>query len=128
MLEIVSRQTQQLEAFRADVASGLSRDQKTLPSRWFYDDRGCKIFEEITRLDEYYPTRTETAILRDKAGEIADFCGEEAVLLEYGAGAGIKTEILIDELDRPRLYVPIDIAGDFLDGPGDITPGRRLHI
>jgi L-histidine N-alpha-methyltransferase len=116
MLEIVSRQTQQLEAFRADVASGLSRDQKTLPSRWFYDDRGCKIFEEITRLDEYYPTRTETAILRDKAGEIADFCGEEAVLLEYGAGAGIKTEILIDELDRPRLYVPIDIAGDFLDG------------
>jgi L-histidine N-alpha-methyltransferase len=116
MLEIVSRQTLQLEAFRADVASGLSQDRKTLPSRWLYDDRGCKIFEEITRLDEYYPTRTETAILRDRAREIAEFCGEKAILLEYGAGAGVKTEILIDALDRPRLYVPIDIAGDFLDG------------
>jgi len=115
MLEIVSRQTLQLEAFRADVASGLSQRQKTLPSRWLYDDHGCKIFEEITQLDEYYPTRTETAILRDRAREIADFCGEKAILLEYGAGAGIKTEILIDALDRPRLYVPIDIAGDFLD-------------
>ena len=115
MLEIVSQQTQQLEAFRADVAMGLSRGQKTLPSRWLYDNHGCELFEEITRLDEYYPTRTETDILRDHAREIADFCGEEAVLLEYGAGAGIKTEILIDALDRPRLYVPIDIAGDFLD-------------
>jgi L-histidine N-alpha-methyltransferase len=116
MLEIVSRQTLQLEAFRADVANGLSQGQKTLPSRWLYDDHGCKIFEEITQLDEYYPTRTETSILRDRAREIADFCGEKAILLEYGAGAGIKTEILIDALDRPQLYVPIDIAGDFLDG------------
>ena len=115
MLEIVCRQTRQLEAFRADVLLGLSGGQKTLPCRWLYDDRGCDLFEEITRLEEYYPTRTETAILRDHAQEIADFCGEEAVLLEYGAGAGIKTEILIDALDRPRLYVPIDIAGDFLD-------------
>jgi dimethylhistidine N-methyltransferase len=115
MLEIVSQQTQQLEAFRADVAMGLSQGQKTLPSRWFYDNRGCELFEEITRLDEYYLTRTETDILRNHAREIADFCGEGAVLLEYGAGAGIKTEILIDALIRPRLYVPIDIAGDFLD-------------
>ena len=115
MLEIVSQQRQQLEAFRADVAIGLSQGQKTLPSRCLYDDHGCKIFEQITRLDEYYPTRTETAILRDRAREIAGFCGEKAVLLEYGAGAGIKTEILIDALDRPRLYVPIDIAGEFLD-------------
>jgi dimethylhistidine N-methyltransferase len=115
MLQIVSQYTQQLEAFRADVAIGLSRDQKTLPSRWLYDDRGCRIFEQITQLGEYYPTRTETAILRDNAREIADFCGEKAVLLEYGAGAGIKTEILIGALHSPRLYVPIDIAGDFLD-------------
>src|SRR5271170_5572541 len=115
MLEIVSQQTQQLEAFRADVAMGLSQGQKTLPSRWFYDNRGCELFEEITRLDEYYLTRTETDILRNHAREIADFCGERAVLLEYGAGAGIKTEILIDARDKPKLYVPIDIAGEFLD-------------
>jgi len=115
MLEIVSQQVRQLEAFRADVGLGLSQGQKRLPSRWLYDIRGCEIFEEITRLDEYYPTRTETAILRDNAREIAEFCGEAAVLLEYGAGAGIKTEFLIDALDCPRLYVPIDIAGEFLD-------------
>ncbi len=115
MLDIVSRRSAQLQAFRADVIAGLNQEQKTLPSRWLYDDRGCELFEEITRLDEYYPTRTETAILRENAQEIADFCGEKAVILEYGAGAGVKTEILIDSLDRPRLYVPIDIAGDFLD-------------
>jgi L-histidine N-alpha-methyltransferase len=115
MLDITNQQTQQLEAFRADVAIGLSLAQKKLPSRWLYDDNGCIIFEEITRLDEYYPTRTETAILQENAQEIAEFCGERAVLLEYGAGAGIKTEILLDALDRPGLYVPIDIAGDFLE-------------
>jgi len=115
MLEIVSQQARQLEAFRADVAFGLSQERKRLPSRWLYDIRGCEIFEDITRLEEYYPTRTEAAILRDNAREIADFCGENAVLFEYGAGAGIKTEILIEALDRPKLYVPIDIAGEFLD-------------
>jgi L-histidine N-alpha-methyltransferase len=114
MLAILRQQARQLEAFRADVESGLSHGQKRLPSRWLYDARGCEIFEEITRLDEYYPTRTETALLRDNAREIADFCGEQAVILEYGAGAAIKTEILIDALDSPRLYVPIDIAADFL--------------
>ncbi len=114
MLEIVSQQMRQWEAFRADVAWGLSLCQKRLPSRWLYDTRGCELFEEITRLDEYYSTCTETGVLRDHAREIADFCGEHAVILEYGAGAGIKTEILIDALDTPRLYVPVDIAADFL--------------
>ena len=137
MLEIVSQQTRQLESFRADVLLGLSRGRKTLPCRWLYDDRGCELFEEITRLDEYYPTRTETAILCEHAREIADFCGEEAVLLEYGAGAGIKTEILIDALDRPRLYVPIERGLSGRDRhadaaavprPGNITRGCRLHI
>jgi dimethylhistidine N-methyltransferase len=115
MLDAASRRTLQLQTFRVDVIAGLTHTQKTLPSRWLYDDHGCKLFEEITRLDEYYPTGTEAAILWENAQEIANFCGEEAVILEYGAGAGIKTEILIDALDRPRLYVPIDIAEDFLD-------------
>jgi L-histidine N-alpha-methyltransferase len=106
---------QQSEAFQADVVVGLAQSPKTLPSRWLYDDRGCDLFEEITRLEEYYPTRTETAILREQAKEIADFCGERVTLLEFGAGAGVKTEILLNALRAPRLYVPIDIAGDFLD-------------
>jgi len=115
MLDRVDLKTLQREAFRADVVAGLSQPCKTLPSRWLYDDRGSQLFEDITRLEEYYPTRTETGILREHSAEIAAFIGEGAVLFEYGAGAGIKTEILIDALQTPRMYVPVDIAGDFLD-------------
>ena len=114
MLDLVESKLSQHEAFRADVLAGLSQRQKTLPSRWLYDQRGSELFEEITRLDEYYLTRTETAILRRHAGEMAALCGDNVVLLEYGAGAGIKSEILIDALKAPRMYVPIDIAADFL--------------
>jgi dimethylhistidine N-methyltransferase len=114
MLDLVESKLSQHEAFRADVLAGLSHPRKTLPSRWLYDRRGSELFEEITRLEEYYLTRTETAILRDHAEEMATLCGDGAVLLEYGAGAAIKSEILIDALRAPRLYAPIDIAADFL--------------
>jgi dimethylhistidine N-methyltransferase len=115
MLQLVDAQTRHVDAFRADVLTGLSQPQKCLPSRWFYDDRGCELFEAITRLEEYYPTRTETAILAQHAHELADFCGEKAVVLEYGAGAARKTEILLNALDAPLLYAPIDIAADFVE-------------
>jgi dimethylhistidine N-methyltransferase len=115
MLDLVDERTRQLEAFREDVIAGLSGAHKTLPSRWLYDDEGSQLFERITALPEYYPTRTETAILREHADEMAAFCGPDAAVLEYGAGAGIKTEILLDALQTPRVYVPIDIAGDFLE-------------
>src|SRR5277367_3457685 len=114
MLDFVEEKLGQHEAFRADVLGGLSQPQKTLPSRWLYDQRGSELFEEITGLDEYYLTRTETAILRRHAEEMAALCGERVVLLEYGAGAAIKSEILIDALHAPRMYAPIDIAADFL--------------
>jgi dimethylhistidine N-methyltransferase len=105
----------QPELFRQDVIAGLSQRRKTLPCRWLYDERGSELFEQITRLEEYYPTRVETGILRSNAAEIAGFVGKGATLIEYGAGAGIKTEILIAALEAPRLYVPVDISGDFLD-------------
>jgi dimethylhistidine N-methyltransferase len=114
MLDLVDSKTRQAESFRADVMAGLSAPRKTLPSRWLYDDLGCELFEQITGLDEYYPTRTETAILRRNAAQIARFCGSRAALIEYGAGAGIKTEILLGALRAPDRYLPIDIAGDFL--------------
>lgn len=114
MLDLVEQKLSQHEAFRADVLAGLSRPQKSLPARWLYDQRGSELFEDITRLDEYYLTRTETAILRRHAKEMADLCGKDVVLLEYGAGAAIKSEILIDALHAPRMYAPIDIAADFL--------------
>jgi dimethylhistidine N-methyltransferase len=115
MLDVLHYRSGQGDAFRADVLSGLAQSQKSLPARWLYDDRGSELFERITALPEYYLTRTETAILNACAHEIARFCGERAIVLEYGAGAGIKTEILVNALASPRLYVPIDIAGDFLD-------------
>ena len=114
-LDKVDYRDRQPELFRADVLAGLTSRQKTLPSRWLYDDKGSVLFEEITRLPEYYPTRAETAILSRNAGEIAALIGPDAVVIEYGAGAGIKTEILIEALQTPRLYVPVDIAADFLD-------------
>ena len=104
----------QRDAFLDEVLTGLARPQKTVSSRWLYDDKGSELFEQITDLPEYYPTRTETAILTDRIGEIAAFCGPDAVIVEYGAGASVKSEILLAGLDRPRLFVPIDIAGDFL--------------
>ncbi len=114
MLDFVESKLSQREAFRADVLAGLSQPQKTIPPRWLYDRRGSELFEDITRLDEYYLTRTETAILRRHAGEMADLLGQGVALLEYGAGAAIKTEILLDALHAPRIYAPIDIAADFL--------------
>jgi dimethylhistidine N-methyltransferase len=114
MLDLVESKLGQHEAFRADVLAGLSQRQKTLPSRWLYDQRGSELFEEITRLDEYYLTRTETAILRRHVEEMAALCGEGVVLLEYGAGAAVKSEILIKALRAPRMYAPIDIAAEFL--------------
>lgn len=105
----------QPELFRQDVIAGLSQRHKTLPCRWLYDERGSELFEQITQLEEYYPTRVETGILRSNSAEIAAFIGKGASLIEYGAGAGIKTEILIAALEAPRFYVPVDISGDFLD-------------
>jgi dimethylhistidine N-methyltransferase len=125
MLDLVESKLGQHEAFRADVLAGLSQERKTLPSRWLYDQRGSELFEDITRLEEYYLTRTETAILRRHADEMAALCGEGAVLLEYGAGAAIKSEILIDALHAPRMYAPIDIAADFL-GETVERMGRRF--
>jgi dimethylhistidine N-methyltransferase len=114
-MDVAVYSEEQRDAFRLDVLHGLSSPQKTLPSRWLYDPRGCELFEQITTLPEYYPTRTETGILRSHAAEIAEFCGPRANLLEYGAGAGIKTEIVVGAMDRPRAYVPVDIAAGFLE-------------
>ncbi|WP_050387282.1 L-histidine N(alpha)-methyltransferase [Bradyrhizobium pachyrhizi] len=100
--------------FARDVVGGLSADVKTLPSRWLYDERGSALFEEITRQDEYYLTRAETSILRERGRHIADFVESGAILIEYGAGAGVKTELVLAGLRNPRGYVPIDIAAPFL--------------
>jgi dimethylhistidine N-methyltransferase len=110
--------------FRKDVLAGLSVHPKTLPCRWLYDNRGSELFEAITKLPEYYPTRVETSILRENAAAIARFAGDTQTLLEYGAGAGIKTELLIAALHGLRYYVPIDIADEFLAQTAARTAAR----
>jgi L-histidine N-alpha-methyltransferase len=100
-------------AFRADVIDGLTRRPRAIPARWFYDRRGSELFEAITDLPEYYPTRTETALLEAKADEIATLVGPGRAVVEFGSGSSTKTPIVLAAVD-PSAYVPIDISGDFL--------------
>ena len=102
------------EQFATDVVAGLSKPQKTLPSKYFYDARGSDLFEQICELPEYYPTRTEMRLLRDRAGDVAGRVGSDVALVEFGSGSSSKVHILLDALDSPRAYVPVDISGDHL--------------
>ena len=92
------------------VRRGLSAKPKKLPSRLFYDERGSALFEAICEQPEYYLTRTEIAIMRDHAAEIAATLGSEVRLVEYGSGSGIKTRMLLEHLESPVAYVPVEIS------------------
>lgn len=102
------------EEFSRDLVSGLCRKPKEIPCKYFYDARGSELFDRICRLPEYYQTRSETALLREHAGEIARLMGPRVELIEFGAGSLAKVRILLDALDAPQSYVPIDISGDYL--------------
>ena len=102
------------EAFAADVINGLSQPQKYLPSKYFYDARGSDLFEQICGLPEYYLTRTEMGLLQTHSSEIAACAGAGVALVEFGSGASTKVHRLLDALDRPRAYVPVDISGEHL--------------
>jgi L-histidine N-alpha-methyltransferase len=119
------------KALRLDVADGLTAEPKRLPPKWFYDERGSELFEEITRLEEYYPTRRERVILTARASEIAEVTGAR-ILVELGAGSGEKTRLLLDALAGTlKTYVPVDVSGDFLsDAAHRIAlghPGLAVH-
>ncbi|MDY1008857.1 MULTISPECIES: L-histidine N(alpha)-methyltransferase [unclassified Sphingomonas] len=100
-------------AFRADVLAGLERRPRAIPARWFYDRRGSELFEAITDLPEYYPTRTERSILETACPEVAEIAGAGRAVVEFGSGSSTKTPILLSAV-APSVYVPIDISGDFL--------------
>jgi len=100
-------------AFKADVLLGLAAPQKAVPARWLYDRRGSELFEEITRLPEYYPTRVETKLLDTIAPEVATEVSRGAAVVEFGSGSSAKTPLLLRAI-TPGAYVPIDISGDFL--------------
>jgi dimethylhistidine N-methyltransferase len=102
------------DSFREAVHAGLQREQKEIPSKFLYDARGSALFDAICELDEYYPTRTEMRIMRAHGAAMAEAVGPRARLLEYGSGSSLKTRILLDHLDDPALYVPIDISREHL--------------
>jgi len=104
--------------FAKDVIAGLSQQPKRLPPKYFYDEVGSKLFEQITLLPEYYPTRTELRILRDRGAEIAATMPRNAALVEFGAGATTKVRLLLQNCAFGA-YVPVDISGDFLNGQAD---------
>jgi dimethylhistidine N-methyltransferase len=101
--------------FAADVAEGLSKRQKQIPPKYFYDAEGSRLFEAICELSEYYPTRTEVALLRQSAAEIAQAIPPGAALVEFGSGASTKTRILLDAAPQLGAYIPIDISASALD-------------
>ncbi|MEI4231458.1 L-histidine N(alpha)-methyltransferase [Roseovarius sp. D22-M7] len=101
-------------ALHSDAVAGLSQTPKGLSPKWFYDALGSEIFEEITQLAEYYPARTERAILEAQLPRIAAHVPEGAALVELGSGASVKTRLLLDGLPQLSAYVPVDISEDFL--------------
>lgn len=104
----------QTRAFRDDVLAGLSAPIPAIPARWLYDRRGSELFDEITRLKSYYPTRTETELLHDIMPEVAARVPKGVAVVEFGAGSATKTPILLDAI-APAAYVPVDISGDYLE-------------
>jgi dimethylhistidine N-methyltransferase len=104
---------QQTEAFRRDVLAGLAAPIPSVPARWLYDQRGSELFDAITRLPAYYPTRTETALLQAIMPENAARIPRGAAVVEFGAGSATKTPILLEAI-APAAYVPVDISGDYL--------------
>jgi L-histidine N-alpha-methyltransferase len=105
---------QQTRAFRDDVLAGLSASVPAVPARWLYDLRGSELFDDITRLPTYYPTRTETKLLHDIMPEVAARVPKGAAVVEFGAGSATKTPILLEAI-APAAYIPVDISGDYLE-------------
>ncbi len=104
------------DELETEVLTGLAKPQKRISSKYFYDERGSKLFEQICDLDEYYVTRTELTLLRAHAKDIADAVGPGAAMIEFGSGASLKERILLDALVAPVAYIPVDISKDHLLG------------
>lgn len=103
-----------VSAFEEDVLEGLKKDQKSLPSKYFYDDRGSGLFEKISNLDEYYLTQAELEILQKNSDEISKTIGPNSLIIEFGSGSSRKTRLLLKEMNDIAGYVPVDISRDFL--------------
>jgi len=104
-----------------EIIEGLRQPEKMISPKFFYDERGSQLFDAITHLPEYYPTETEFGIMQDNIAEIAALVGEQASLIEFGSGSSRKTRVLLENLSRLAVYVPVDISADhLLDSAGNI--------
>jgi len=110
--------------FATEVLNGLSRRPRAIPCRFLYDARGSELFEQITELEEYYPTRTEIGLLERHAGDIAEMAGQDVAIVEFGSGSSRKTEILIAALAQLSAYVAIDISAAALSEAATRLRGR----
>ena len=111
--------------FAQAVLAGFARKPRSLPCRFFYDARGSALFEEITQLEEYYPTRVETGLLEAHGAEIAERMGDARILVEFGSGSSRKTSLLLSALHEVSVYVPIDVAGESLAEAADWLSERH---
>jgi len=111
------------QEFLLAVQTGLAQRQRRLPCKYFYDQRGSQLFDEICELDEYYLTRTELDIMERHAAEMASAIDAGVMLIEFGSGSSIKTKLLLDQLDRPAAYVPVDISKKHLH----LTANKLSH-
>jgi len=107
------------ENFARDVVAGLTAKRKTLRPKYFYDEEGSRLFEEITQVPEYYPTRTEIGILEEKGSAIAHLIPAGGALVEFGAGSSVKIRTVLQALDKLAVYVPVDISAEFLAGQAE---------
>ncbi len=120
--------TSRLAEFRADVLRGLSAPARELPCKYFYDEAGSGLFERITELEEYYLTRTELAIMRQHAADMAGLLGPRCLLIEYGSGSSTKTRLLLDRLREPAGYVPIDVSAEPLRRAAGAIAAAYPHV
>ena len=104
-----------LEVQEREIIEGLTAEQKSLSPKYFYDERGSELFDQICELPEYYPTRTERRIMESHGAEIAALVGPRASVIEFGAGSNAKARQLLSVLDSPVAYVPVEISGEYLE-------------
>ena len=112
----------------SEIVDGLSAEQKQISPKYFYDERGSQLFDEITRLPEYYLTNTELGIMRDNIAEITSQVGKQASLIEFGSGSSLKTRVLLEHLSELAAYVPVDISAEHLHTSAEEIRAEFPHI
>lgn len=111
-----------------EILTDLSRDPKKISPKYFYDEVGSKLFDQICEQPEYYPTRTEITIMEDHVAEIAALVGRRASVIELGSGSSLKTRLLLEQLEEPAAYVPVDIAREQLINAAEELAGEYPSI